>query len=132
MNFSKNFKLLKKGNDWWALNWPYEVIIVIESLLQCLHLSSAMGLSSTFFEIWKNSKKCMRKSRNLFWKFPKSLSQTDIHDLSIYVTSGCIKMSVMIQIFHSNLAIVDFVKRPLKWQKSVRLCPNFFIGGRGS
>ena len=37
----------------------------------------------------------------------------------------------MIQIFHSNLAVVDLVKRPLERPKNVSLCPNF-IGGRGS
>ena len=32
----------------------------------------------------------------------------------------------MIQIFHSNLAVVDLVKRPLERPKNVSLCPNFY------
>ena len=32
----------------------------------------------------------------------------------------------MIQIFHSNLAVVDLVKRPLEQPKNVSLCPNFY------
>ena len=32
----------------------------------------------------------------------------------------------MIQIFHSNLAIVDLVKSPLERPKNVSLCPNFY------
>ena len=31
----------------------------------------------------------------------------------------------MIQIFHSILAVVDWVKRPLERPKNVSLCPNF-------
>ena len=33
----------------------------------------------------------------------------------------------MIQIFHSNLVIVDLVKRPFERPKSVRLCPINWI-----
>ena len=73
----------------WALSWQNattsEVIFVIESLLQWLHLSQAMGLSSTIFKIlnkierfrkseeyrnFEQFKKCMRKS---FWSFQKIL-----------------------------------------------------------
>ena len=32
----------------------------------------------------------------------------------------------MIQIFQSNLAVVDLVKRPLERPKNVSLCPNFY------
>ena len=32
----------------------------------------------------------------------------------------------MIQIFHSNLAVVDLVKRPLERPKNVSLCPTFY------
>ena len=85
--FCKIFENFKKVDYLWALSWQNattsEVIFVIESLLQWLHLRSAMGPSSTFFEILKNFekfknseefinfekfKKCMTKS---FWIFKK-------------------------------------------------------------
>ena len=51
--FFKIFENFKKVDHLWALSWQNattsEVIFVIESLLQWLHLSSAMVSSSTFF-----------------------------------------------------------------------------------
>ena len=86
--FFKIFENFKKVDYLWALSWQNattsEVIFVIESLLQWLHLRSAMGPSSTFFfEIWnffekiknsegfknfENFKKCMAESFLMFQK----------------------------------------------------------------
>ena len=78
-NTSNNLKELR-----WRNATTSELIFVIESLLQWLHLCSVMVTSSTFFEILKilnsskilkNSKKCMTKLRNPFWKKSKKVDE---------------------------------------------------------
>ena len=59
--FLKIFENFKKVDNLWPLSWhnatTSEVIFVIESLLQWLRLSSAMGSSSIYFwNVWKISK----------------------------------------------------------------------------
>ena len=94
-------KISKEVDDWTELSWQNattsEVIFVIESLLQWLHLSSAMGRHQLFFwnfeNFWKNLKniKILKISKsvwqNLFeffkkLKFPKFLNFSKILNVS--------------------------------------------------
>ena len=51
--------------------------------------------------------------------------QKDIYSVDSVLLFGPYQRP-MIQIFYSNLPVVDLVKRPLEGPKNVNLCPNFY------
>ena len=124
MNVSKFLKISKEVDDWTKLSWQNattsEVIFVIESLLQWLHLRSAMGPSSTFFlKFWKILKNLKILKNSKFLKNSKSAwwNLFEFFKKKIIFQNFCI--------FQKILNFLNYSKF-LKISKKLIICEHWF------